>query len=503
MKPRRVVTRALETRSSPQSLEAERAVLGGLLLLAGAPTDHDLLRELCEGLRAEHFYSSDHGRLFALIAERAKTAAPLDVLGLADHIMTTETAVNFGGLTYATSLPEQVPTTENLDYYAGIVREKAARREVLDLANELRAGAVDGTELEIILSRAKVGLDSLDGAGGERVRRDTPVLDTVSRFMTRIDEEQSQLIHGDARVVTYGFEALDKFGPPLPGDLVIIGGRPAMGKTQLMLQALVHMAQQGKEMGLPGVVYVCSLEMGEHQLMARIISSLSGVPYKSILNPRLRLTDDQYRAVTEWADWLATLPIVVNDQPARTIESVRASAIRLRRRHGGMLAIGLDYLQLAGTDEDTETRAREVAFIAQGAKEIAKTVHCPFLLAAQLNRGVEARADKRPFLSDIGEGGGIEAAADQVVFLYRDDYYHADSPNPGKAEVLCAKMRNGETGKGILNFEDGVFSDVIDYTGEDYGRTPDPGRQRQRPHRRRPASRGHRPPHPGGAENDD
>lgn len=503
MRPPRVVTRALETRAVPLSLEAERAVLGGLLLLAGAPTEHGHLREVCESMRAEHFYSSDHARLFALIAERATTSAPLDVLGLADHIMTTETAADFGGLAYATSLPEQVPTTENLHYYAGIVREKATRRELLDVANELRAGVTDGTDLETVLSRAKAGLDHLEGAGAERTRRDSPILGAVDRALARIAAEQEQLRRGDARIVTYGFEALDHFGPPLPGDLVIIGGRPAMGKTQLMLQALLHMAQQAQRMGLPGVIYLCSLEMGEHQLIARLLSVITNIPYKLILDPRAQLNDDQYAAVTEAGEWLAQLPIVVNDEPARTIRSVASSAIRLRRRHGAIIAIGLDYLQLAHADEETENRAREVAIIAQGAKEIAKTVQAPFLLAAQLNRGVESRADKRPFMSDLGESGGIEAAADQILLLYRDEYYDPDSPDRGIAEAICTKKRNGETGKGKLGFKHGVFADLMAYTGENYGRTPDAGRRGQRDSQRRPPPGRHRPPDRGGAGLDD
>lgn len=473
-------------------------MLGGLLLLAVEP---ERVRELCGLLRPRDFYSSDHMRLFEMLAAHA-AKEPLDVLGLADHLLATGQVDRVGGLAYATSLPEHVPTTDNLEYYAGLIREKAARRELMSLSSRLRQGALHGVEIEELLSQAKDGLESLAAATGANRTDDVPIGSAVYDALTRIHDEQQAILAGQVRVLTAGFRGLEVFNHPRPTDLVVIGARPAMGKTQLMLQILVNMARQARAERLPGVIYLCSLEMARHQLLMRVVSTISSIPYEALLNPCHALADEELQRVDDALHEIAGLPIYINDQPSRHIDDIRQSAVRLRREHGAVLAIGLDYLQLA--QADGESRTLEVTRIAYGAKALAKDLSCIFLVAAQLNRGVEARSDKRPTMGDLNESGGIEQAADMVLLLYRDEYYNADTADPGVAEILCRKNRNGRPGTARLAFTGGTFKDLETFHhGDPNDAAVNSRRAGQPAHQRRPAPRGDRWPHRGGGAGDD
>lgn len=448
--------------SLPQSLEAERAVLGGMLLLGGNAAGSDLavLSDLVARIAPEMFYSSDHGRLYELLAMRVRDGEPMDVLGLADHLMLTQTATTVGGISYATSLPEHVPTVTNIDHYVDVMLDKYKRRKLLEHAAHIRQLVFEGDRVDVIADRVATDAERLRSLGVQASTDDVPIAEAAEDFYARLWQEKADQAEGRTTGIPFGFHAIDKLGCPQPGELLYFAGRPAMGKTQLMMQVLVNHATYIAARRLPGVVYICSLEMDRHQLLARLVSSISGVPYSVMLNPMAAMDVNTLTVVDEAKDRIKRLPIVINDRPARNMAGVQRSVRALVRQHGAVHTIGLDYIQLAAPeDAAAEMRSQQLTQTAYAALAIAREYRARFFCAVQLNRGVESRQDKRPSLSDLGESGGLEAAAQWVFMIYRDDYYNPQSAEPGTAEVLCRKARNGETNVGKLAFRRGVFHD--------------------------------------------
>ena len=429
-----------EQRQFPQSLEAERAVLGGLLL------DHAQVPSISEILSPEDFYSSAHAKLFQLMCERSNKNEPLDVLGLADHIMSTNQAEAFGGLSYATSLPEQVPTTENLDYYAGIVREKAALRRLLDVASSISRAVYGGT---------------------------TPLpelLDLAERRVFEVSQQRAaQAWHGLGAVVStelHRIENLATRGASVTGlathfvdvdkilaglqrsDLLILAARPAMGKTALALNIAQNIAVKS------GVgVGVFSLEMSRGQLATRMLCAQARVDAGRVRTGMLS-RDEDWPRLEEASELLYHAPLWIDDSPGITVSQVRARARRLVAEHGNLGLIVVDYLQLMSGGGDAKVpREQQISAISRGLKGLAKELDIPILALSQLNRGVETRSDKRPMVSDLRESGAIEQDADIIMFIYRDEYYNPDSTEPGVAEVIVAKQRNGPTGTVKLAFQ--------------------------------------------------
>lgn len=441
----------------PQSLEAERAVLGSLLLLQGDQAAHDVVARLTP----DAFYSGEHAKLYELLASQIRANRPMDVVGLADHLMLTETAGEVGGLSYATSLPEHVPTTENVLYYVGLMLDKHKRRRLLEHAATIRQMVFDERDADAIAVRIAEQAERLCGEGVQAASDDQSIDRVGGEFFVRIYEEKNAAREGRTMGLPLGFHALDKMTYVVPGDMVYLVGRPAMGKTQLLLQVLLAQARYIAERRLPGVVYVCSMEMTGHQLLARLVSLLCGVPYKAILNPTIQLNDEQMYRIERASEELRALPIVINDRPRRNMADVRRSVHALARQHGAVHAVGLDFIQLVDAGEDAaELRSAELTKIAYAAKAIAKDFRTRFFAVAQLNRGVESRQNKRPMLSDMNESGGLEQSADVVLAVYRDEYYNPGGPDRGIAEVLCLKVRNGEVGTGRMRFKDGFFADL-------------------------------------------
>lgn len=459
--------------ASPQSLEAERAVLGSMLLLGGTTADPAAiatLEEIVSQLPAEAFYSLDHARLYALLAARIREGHPMDVLGLADHLMLTGAATTVGGLAYSSSLPEYVPTTENVLYYVGIILDKHKRRKLLEHAARIREMVFEGEDADAIAERVAVEAETLRDAGVQAASDDLPIASVADRFFVDMYDQKIAIREGRATGLPFGFHALDKIGCPGPGELAYFAARPAMGKTQLMMQVLVHHAEFIAEHRLPGVIYLCSLEMDGHQLMARLLSKISGVAYSKMLNARAAMNDDEIARVDRAREQIRRLPVIINDRPARNMASVRRSVRALARRYGAVHSIGLDYIQLASPEDDAgELRSQQLTQTAYAALEIAREFRSRFFCAVQLNRTPEGRQDKRPQLSDLGESGGLEQAAQWVFMLYRDEYYRPDSPDRGVAEVICRKARNGETQTGRLGFGHGVFVELDAESPHKYG----------------------------------
>ena len=447
----------MDTRQFPQSLEAERALLGGLLL------DHGQVAAISEVLDPVDFHSAAHRKIYELMLTRYASSEALDVLGLTDHILATGQAEEFGGLAYATALPEQVPSTENLEYYARIIKDKAVRRRLMEVAADINKRALAGTdELAELLDHAE---SEVFQVAQQRAKKDWQHLGQI------IDVEWEKLENraenrGAVTGVKTGFIELDeKLAGLQPSDLIILAARPAMGKTALALNIAQRAAVDA------GVaVGVFSLEMGAGQLAMRILSSEARVDAGKIRTGMLSRNEDWVR-LEDAQETLYQQPVWIDDTAGLSITQLRSKARRLASMAPTLGLIVIDYLQLMGSGgpgSKNESREQQIGRISRGLKALAKELNVPVLALSQLNRGVESRSDKRPMISDLRESGAIEQDADVILFIYRDEYYNKEkSTKPGVAEVIIAKQRNGPTGTIDLAFE-GRFT-RFDNLAPDYG----------------------------------
>jgi replicative DNA helicase len=449
----------MNDRQFPQSLEAERAVLGGLLL------DHGQVPTVAEILTPVDFFSAAHQRIFTLMLERHAQSEVLDVLGLADHIMATDAAEDFGGLAYATALPEQVPSTENLEYYARIVKDKAVRRRLMEVATQISGKVLAGTdELAELLDFAEA---SVHEVAQQRAKKDWQKLGQVIDAEWVKLEKRSEN-RGEVSGVPTGFVDLDRQLAGLQSsDLIILAARPAMGKTALAL----NIAQRAAVDSGVGVG-IFSLEMGAGQLAMRMLGNQARVDAGRLRTGMLTSDHDGDWSRLELAhEQLYQQPVWIDDTPGLSITQLRSKARRLHALSPNLGLIVVDYLQLmsgTGTGGKNESREQVISQISRGMKGLAKELELPVIALSQLNRAVEGRADKRPMISDLRESGAIEQDADIIVFIYRDEYYNPDTTTePGVAEIIVAKQRNGPTGTVKLAFQ-GEFT-RFDNLARDYG----------------------------------
>ena len=447
----------MDTRQYPQSLEAERALLGGLLL------DHGQVASISELVVPVDFHSAAHTRIYELMLSRYAQSEPLDLLGLTDHILSTGQAEEFGGLAYATALPEQVPSTENLEYYARIVKDKAVRRRLMEVSADINARVLAGTDdLSDLLDHAE---SSVFQVAQQRGKKDWqalgPLIDVEWEKLEKRSENK-----GAVTGVPTGFTDLDGMLAGLqPTDLIILAARPAMGKTSLALNIAQRAAvDSGVAVG------IFSLEMGAGQLAMRIMSTEARVDAGKIRTGMLSKNEDWVR-LEDAQETLYQQPVWIDDTPGLSITQLRSKARRLASIAPTLGLIVIDYLQLMGGGTGSsrnESREQQISKISRGLKALAKELDVPVLALSQLNRGVESRQDKRPMISDLRESGAIEQDADVILFIYRDEYYNKEkTTKPGVAEVIIAKQRNGPTGSVDLSFE-GRFT-RFDNLAPDYG----------------------------------
>ncbi len=429
-----------DTRQFPQSPDAERALLGGLLL------DHAQVADIGEILSPEDFYSASNQLIFALMLARSDAHTPLDVIGLVDHVQDTGQAAEFGGLAYVSGLPEQVPDTKGLAYYANLIREKSVRRQMMRVAREISESAMDGGVVEEILEEAERLVFEVSQ---QRARKDwIPLGSAIETEWHKLEERASH--KGEVTGVPTGFVDLDRMLAGLqPTDLVILAARPAMGKTAMAM----NIAQRASVKGLG--VGVFSLEMSSGQLAMRLLGGQARVDAGKLRTGRLNKQED-WPALEDAHQLLFHAPIWIDDTPGLSITQLRSKARRLFSQQKDRLGlIIIDYLQLmTGTaGSRNESREQQIAAISRGLKSLAKELDMPILALSQLNRGVESRKDKRPMISDLRESGAIEQDADVIMFIYRDEYYNENTPDPGVAEIIIAKQRNGPTGTVRLAFQ--------------------------------------------------
>jgi replicative DNA helicase len=426
----------------PQSLESERALLGGLML------DSQQVLTIAETLKSEDFFRESHQHLFSVILKMAEGGEPVETVAVCEKIVAGGTAEKAGGLDYVQRLADDVPSTQNLEYYAGIVRQRSVQRRLISSVGEIAERAREGDKpLAELLDFAETSVFAVtqESAGADWER----ISEVVDRAFVEIQARSEQ--GSDVTGVPTGFVDLDrKLAGLHDSDLVILAARPSMGKTALALNMATNAAMSGAGVG------IFSLEMSRAQLATRMLCAQARVDAQKVRTGFLSRERD-WPKLTEAAEVLYALPLYIDDTPALNITQVRSKARRLKTINPGLKVIMLDYIGLLVGDNRV-SRERQVAEASQGLKALAKELEICVVALSQLNRGVEARDNKRPRLSDLRESGSIEQDADVIMFIYRDDYYNKEnSAEPGVAEVLIEKQRNGATGSVKLAFQ-GIYT---------------------------------------------
>ena len=436
------VDEVAKLRVPPHSAEAEQSVLGGLLL------DNSSWDRAADVLSASDFYRYEHRLIYEAIGGLCTANKPADVITVNERLQSLGKAQECGGITYLNALAQSVPSAANLRRYAEIVRERAVLRKLIEASDEIATQAFNpqGRPVSTILDESETRIFKI-GEEGERGRQGFQKMEhLVAALVDRVNE----LYENGAEEVTgvrTGFYDFDRMTAGLqPGDLIVLAARPSMGKTALAINIAEHVAVQE---GLPVVVF--SMEMGASQLALRMVGSVGRIDQTHLRTGALK--DDEWARLTEAVDRLAKANVFIDETPALNPAELRARARRQARNCGKLGLIVIDYLQLmSGSGTSEENRATELGEISRGLKALAKELQCPVIALSQLNRSVETRNDKRPMMSDLRESGAIEQDADVIMFIYRDDYYNKDSKEPGVAEVIIAKQRNGPVGTVKLTF---------------------------------------------------
>ena len=429
-------------RVPPHSLQAEQSVLGGLLL------DNGAFDSIADVIREDDFYRLDHRLIWHQIARLIERAHPADVVTVFEALKVADKAEEAGGLVYLNSLALETPSAANIRRYAEIVRDRSILRRLISTADEISTTALNpkGKETRQILDEAesRVFQISEDGSRGGTGFR--PLNDLLGEVVDRINELYDQQNPSDVTGVPSGFTDLDRMTSGMqPGDLVIVAGRPSMGKTAFSLNIGEHVAV---EQGLPVAVF--SMEMGGTQLALRMVGSVGRLDQQRLRTGRL--VDDDWPRLTSAMHKMQEAQLFIDETPALSSLELRARARRLARQCGQLGMIIIDYIQLMSGSGDGENRATEISEISRGLKGLAKELRCPVIALSQLNRSLEQRPNKRPVMSDLRESGAIEQDADVILFIYRDEVYNPDSPDKGTAEVIIGKQRNGPIGTVRLAF---------------------------------------------------
>lgn len=424
----------------PHSAEAEQSIIGGLLL------DNQVWDKINTKLCEADFYRTEHRILFRAIAALSKKNQPFDVVTLLDVLKSHNELDDAGGESYLFELANNTPSVANVAAYANIVREKSVQRQLIGVATEIADAAYNpsGREVPELLDMAETKVFAI----GEQTGGDGGP-ESIKTILVKAVEKIDTLYHsGDAITgLATGLRDLDGMTSGLqPSDLVIVAGRPSMGKTTLVMNMAEHAAiKEGKP------VLVFSMEMPSDSLAMRMMSSLGRIDQHRIRTGKL--DDDDWPRVTSAVHMLSEAPLFIDDTPALSPGEMRARARRLAKEHGALGLIVVDYLQLMKAPGfGADNRTAEISEISRSLKSLAKELYVPVIALSQLNRSLEQRADKRPMMSDLRESGAIEQDADLICFIYRDEVYNPDSPDKGTAEIIVAKQRNGPIGKARVAF---------------------------------------------------
>jgi len=426
----------------PHSIEAEQSLIGGLLL------DNSAWDRIADIVSGADFYRDDHRRIFAHIRKLVETGRPADVVTVFESIENANEADQTGGLAYLGEIANATPSAANIRRYAEIVHERAVLRKLVTVGDEIAGAALNpsGRDVKTLLDMAEQKVFEIAETGNRSTQgflAITPLLgDVVERIEVLYNRENPSDITGLAT----GFHDLDKMTSGLqPGDMIVVAGRPSMGKTAFALNIAEHV---GMELRKPVAIF--SLEMSGPQLAMRFLSSAGRLDQTKIRTGRL--SDEDWEKMSVALGKLHEAPIHIDETGAINASDLRARARRLHRQCGQLGLIVIDYLQLMTSVKDNENRATEISEISRSIKALAKELQVPVIALSQLSRKVEERNDKRPLMSDLRESGAIEQDADIILMMYRDEYYKPDTTEKGVAEVIVGKHRNGPTGTVKLTF---------------------------------------------------
>jgi len=443
--------RADKLKLPPYSIEAEQSVLGGLMI------DNSTWEQVADQIAEEDFYRRDHRLIFRAITALAENDQPLDVITLSEWLEQQKELENVGGLSYLGALAKNTPTSANIKAYAEIVRERSVLRQLIRVSTEIAESAynTEGKSSAEILDKAEQQVFQI----AEQGARTGKGYQSVTELMGATLEKIQTLFENDAAYtgVPTGFDDFDgKTSGLQPSDLIIIAGRPSMGKTSFAMNIVESVAVKAKQ-----AVAVFSMEMPGDQLVMRMLSSLGRIDSNKVRTGKL--DDADWPRLTSAVNILNEAPIFIDDTPGMSPMEIRARARRIKKEHGlGLIVI--DYLQLMQLSGSSENRATEISEISRSLKGLAKELQVPVIALSQLNRSLEQRPNKRPVMSDLRESGAIEQDADLIVFIYRDEVYNEESPDKGSAEIIIGKQRNGPIGMSRLTFL-GKYTKFENYIG--------------------------------------
>jgi len=423
----------------PHSVDAEQSVLGGLML------DNRAWDQIADRMREEDFYRPEHRLIFRVMAQLIEQGKPLDVLTVAEMLRSHNELENAGGEVFLFELANNTPSAANITAYADIVRERSVLRQLIAVANDIAGSAFNpqGRNTTDLLDTAERQIFSISEQGA-RAGGPVNIKEYLARTMDRIDT----LFHSQNAITgtPTGYHDLDDMTSGLQAaDLIIVAGRPSMGKTMLAMNIAEHVVIKSRS-----PVLVFSMEMPGESIVMRLLSSLCRIDQLRIRTGKL--SDEDWPRISSTVSMLSEAPLFIDDTPALSPAELRARARRLAKEHGQLGLIVVDYLQLMQVPGFSENRTAEISEISRSLKGVAKELNVPVIALSQLNRSLEQRSDKRPVMSDLRESGAIEQDADLIVFIYRDEVYHENSPDKGVAEIIIAKQRNGPLGKLRLTF---------------------------------------------------
>ena len=430
-------------RLPPHSVEAEQAVLGGLLL------DNAAFERIADVLNAQDFYRHDHRLIWEVIVKLIDRSQPADVVTVFEALQSEGKSADLpGGLQYLNSLALETPSAANARRYAEIIRDRSILRRLIGTADEIAANAFEpkGRDTAQILDESEAKILAVAEQRNRRKDGFRPLNQVLAEVVDRIDELYQRDNASDVTGVATGFADLDRMTSGLqPGDLVIVAGRPSMGKTAFSINIAEHVA-----VDLQFPVAVFSMEMGAAQLAQRSLCSIGRMDQQRLRTGRLN--DDDWSRLTAAIHKMQDAQMFIDETPGLNSMELRSRARRLARECGQLGLIVVDYLQLMGAASAGENRATEISEISRSLKGLAKELKCPVIALSQLNRSLEQRPNKRPVMSDLRESGAIEQDADVILFIYRDEVYNPDSPDKGTAEIIIGKQRNGPIGAVRLTF---------------------------------------------------
>jgi replicative DNA helicase len=439
----------------PHSIEAEQSVIGGLLL------DNAAWDRIADVMSHGDFYRYDHRIIYEAIGKLIATTRPADVITVYESLTNSGKAEEVGGLAYLNALAQNTPSAANIRRYAEIVRDRAVLRRLVSVADEISADAFNpqGKEVRQLLDEAEAKVFSIAESGARGTQGFLEIGPLLTQVVERIDTLYHTANPSDVTGTPTGFVDLDKMTSGMHGgELIIVAGRPSMGKTAFSMNIGEYVAV---EYGLPVAVF--SMEMPGTQLTMRMLGSVGRLDQHRMRTGRL--TDEDWPKLTHAVQKMSEAQIFIDETGALNPMELRSRSRRLARQCGKLGLIIVDYLQLmSGSGSGGENRATEISEISRSLKSLAKELDCPVIALSQLNRGLEQRPNKRPIMSDLRESGAIEQDADVILFIYRDEVYNPDSQDKGTAEIIIGKQRNGPIGPIRLTFQ-GQYTKFENFAG--------------------------------------